>query len=254
MLNFFRNIRRKYANENSFVKYSRYAIGEILLVVVGILIALQVNTWNEERKAHNEELVLLKILKTDFENRLNELVYLNKGRHDAAFACEKLIKISETEIITLTSDEIDSLLVNVTLTYRFNEKFSTLDMLFNSGRINTLSNEPLKYLLVNWPSLVEEMLEEQRLIVDNYSDIVKAMNPYVSMNDVFQKFSWNNIQMPDIKKSKIKKDYEGLFRDRSFKNLIASKRFLLYVNIADANNIITDAKKIIELINQIIEN
>jgi len=50
MINFFRKIRRQLANENMFQKYIRYAFGEILLVVVGILIALQVNNWNELRK------------------------------------------------------------------------------------------------------------------------------------------------------------------------------------------------------------
>jgi len=50
MTPFFRRIRHKLANENQFLRYSRYAIGEIVLVVVGILIALQINTWNEQRK------------------------------------------------------------------------------------------------------------------------------------------------------------------------------------------------------------
>ena len=50
MIPFFRRIRRKLANDNQFLKYSRYAIGEIVLVVVGILIALQINTWNDRKK------------------------------------------------------------------------------------------------------------------------------------------------------------------------------------------------------------
>ena len=50
MLPFFRKIRYKLVNDNQFFKYSRYAIGEILLVVVGILIALSINNWNEGRK------------------------------------------------------------------------------------------------------------------------------------------------------------------------------------------------------------
>ena len=49
MTPFFRRIRQKLANENQFLKYSRYAIGEIVLVVIGILIALQINNWNENR-------------------------------------------------------------------------------------------------------------------------------------------------------------------------------------------------------------
>ena len=55
MINFFRKIRRKLADDNQFFKYSRYAIGEILLVVIGILIALQINNWNENRLAKIEE-------------------------------------------------------------------------------------------------------------------------------------------------------------------------------------------------------
>ena len=50
MISFFRKIRKKLADDNKPVKYLRYAIGEIVLVVVGILIALQVNNWNEVRK------------------------------------------------------------------------------------------------------------------------------------------------------------------------------------------------------------
>ena len=50
MLRFFRNIRQKLAAENKVMAYLRYAIGEIILVVIGILIALQINNWNERRK------------------------------------------------------------------------------------------------------------------------------------------------------------------------------------------------------------
>ena len=50
MINFFRKTRKKMADDNRPIKYMRYAIGEILLVVIGILIALSINNWNEKRK------------------------------------------------------------------------------------------------------------------------------------------------------------------------------------------------------------
>ncbi len=50
MINFFRKIRHKLADNNQFFKYSKYAIGEIVLVVIGILIALSINNWNEQKK------------------------------------------------------------------------------------------------------------------------------------------------------------------------------------------------------------
>ena len=58
--------------ENKFSKYLIYAIGEIVLVVIGILIALQINNWNEKRKAELEEIKILSNLRTDLENTLIE--------------------------------------------------------------------------------------------------------------------------------------------------------------------------------------
>ncbi|MFT7066002.1 MAG: hypothetical protein ACJAUO_001580, partial [Sediminicola sp.] len=59
MIKFFRKIRQKMLTENKFSKYLLYAIGEIILVVIGILIALSINNWNENRKESNLELEIL---------------------------------------------------------------------------------------------------------------------------------------------------------------------------------------------------
>ncbi len=71
MTKFFRKIRQELAAQNNFAKYMRYAVGEILLVVIGILIALQVNNWNQDRK---ENLVALQIL-FDIQSNLTESVH-----------------------------------------------------------------------------------------------------------------------------------------------------------------------------------
>lgn len=65
MIKFFRNIRKALLSENKFNKYLIYAIGEIILVVIGILIALQINNWNETNKRDNEAKKLLASIKTD---------------------------------------------------------------------------------------------------------------------------------------------------------------------------------------------
>ena len=248
MIKFFRKIRQKMMNENKFSKYFLYAIGEIVLVVIGILIALQINNKNQQRISFNEEQVLLKILKNDFTNRLNELEFLNVGRQNAVDIIEQLMSLSDNPPENYDDKVMDSLLAMSTTTYRFNEKFATMDMLFNSGKVNSLSNDSLKFLLSNWPANVEEMLEEQRLIVTNFHELEKSLSKYVSLRDIYQKFSWSNYDIPDIGPSTIQKDYKGLLNDTKFENQIASKRFLLIINIADANLLIGEAKKIIQLL------
>ena len=70
MIKFFRNIRQTLIMENKTSKYLKYAIGEIVLVVLGILIALSINNWNEERKATNKEEFFLKEFKTSINENL----------------------------------------------------------------------------------------------------------------------------------------------------------------------------------------
>ena len=68
MFQFFRNLRRKLLAESKFSRYFLYALGEISLVVIGILIALQVNNWNEARKSRNELDGILKTVLNDLDN------------------------------------------------------------------------------------------------------------------------------------------------------------------------------------------
>jgi hypothetical protein len=65
MIKFFRKIRQKLISENKFSKYLIYAVGEIMLVVVGILIALQINNWNEKQKAERLQDAYLERLISD---------------------------------------------------------------------------------------------------------------------------------------------------------------------------------------------
>ncbi len=84
MINLFRNIRRKLADDNKPLKYMRYAIGEIVLVVIGILIALQINTWNEDRvkKIALQEYLknMVEGLNQDIEGRLTLFKNINEFR------------------------------------------------------------------------------------------------------------------------------------------------------------------------------
>ena len=67
MIKFFRKIRLNLISEGKTGKYIKYAVGEIILVVIGILIALSINNWNEQRKQNNEEIYILNQLKVEFK-------------------------------------------------------------------------------------------------------------------------------------------------------------------------------------------
>ena len=73
MIPFFRKIRKTLADDNKPIKYFRYAIGEIVLVVIGILIALSINNWNEKQKLKTEEIEILQNFQKSFKNDINGL-------------------------------------------------------------------------------------------------------------------------------------------------------------------------------------
>jgi hypothetical protein len=95
MIPYFRKIRKKMADDNRPLKYTRYAIGEIILVVIGILIALQINTWNEEQKTRVIETKTLKEIRANLEldlNELNEDIAVMDSISDAGIAVLKYVK------------------------------------------------------------------------------------------------------------------------------------------------------------------
>ncbi|MFX0556562.1 DUF6090 family protein [Maribacter sp. CXY002] len=107
MIKFFRRIRQKLLSENKFSKYLAYAIGEIVLVVIGILIALQINNWNEERK---ENITLISILKNEkisiaIEIEKEEIqIQLINGWIDTVLNAQ--IIIEDVEVLTLQHGEV----------------------------------------------------------------------------------------------------------------------------------------------------
>ena len=114
MINFFSKIRKQLLSENKVSKYILYAIGEIALVVIGILIALQVNNWNEERKNKEVENTLLKELIIGLKNDLFSLD-INLGIHKGgAKACGIIL-----ESISKARPYNDSLSMYFAMTYNY---------------------------------------------------------------------------------------------------------------------------------------
>ena len=94
MITFFRHLRQRLLSENQFGRYMLYALGEIALVVIGILIALQIDTWNEERKSQSEEKAILANLNREFmqnKEALNAVLDLNGKSYESGLNIMELI-------------------------------------------------------------------------------------------------------------------------------------------------------------------
>ena len=93
MIRFFRTIRHNLMDENKTVKYLKYALGEFILVVLGILVALQINTWNEGRKLQQQRVELIENLKIDFHTNIRRLNESLSKSQDVLENQDKLLKV-----------------------------------------------------------------------------------------------------------------------------------------------------------------
>ena len=97
MIKFFRHIRQRLLSEGKTVQYLKYAIGEILLVVIGILIALQINNWNEEHKKKALMITNIKSIAEDIQADIFDIQKVNKSLHSQIVAAKNIIPIMESE-------------------------------------------------------------------------------------------------------------------------------------------------------------
>jgi hypothetical protein len=96
MIKFFRKIRQQLLTENKFSKYLLYAVGEIILVVIGILIALSINNWNEQRKIENQGKEYIGEIYGDLKNEISNLKDIVSGLQKQFQATENALKIFES--------------------------------------------------------------------------------------------------------------------------------------------------------------
>jgi len=241
--------------ENKTGKYFKYAIGEIILVVIGILIALSINNWNEERKLKTEEQELLANLSVSFKSKLNELENKNVGRAENITGINKLLYLTSNPNETIGEREMYNILGDMHTWYSVNEEFRIIDMLFSSGKINTISNDSLKFKLISWPDIMEEMLEEQRVLQDLVTNRINPlMNKYVSLTNIVASYNLPKTQIEAHTVSPFPNDFSGLLSDRAFESFISDKKLYLIINIRDSEALIESAKSILSLINQELKN
>lgn len=213
----FRKIRQKLLSENRLSKYLIYAIGEIVLVVIGILLALQINNWNENRKNTNQIETLL--------TSLNKEVIVNKDylsrwiqRNDEIM---KKLKSTTDKLNSKISDEIADSLINV-LVYSIGEVYdlplsnAAIDNFNNSNLINDIHDESLKnYILFN-NSFIDSYKESYKALNDFTSS---TLNPYLfkNANKLSDGFKMETL---NFEPQNFSHNREAFVKNREFTNLI----------------------------------
>lgn len=255
MITLFRRLRQKFLESGSLTKYLLYAVGEIALVMIGILLALQVNNWNEQRKATEAERFLLTSLKEDFSIRLLELQEFKTARKNSIDAIHDIYYVIN-QPSSLSESKMDTLIGTMSNALTFNDQFKTLDMLFTTGMINQLTDEELKRRLILWPQQVEEMMEEQRARVIGYSDVLNPMlMKYIAVRSVYEKFSFRGYNLQKGLPVTYPSDYTGLISNPEFERYLAYLESYLIVNEIDSEIIMENTEEIITLLeHQLSEN
>ena len=179
MIKFFRKIRQKLISENKFSKYLIYAIGEIILVVIGILIALQVNNWNQNKNSENKTLISLsslaeelnsnkKVLKSnidlikfDIQTGLNLVDSLNNNsvskENKNTYLLDKILELGPVRVRSLTTNSLEEMI--------------------SSGSYSTINSETIKENLLAYNSEIENMNYELQRFEEYWRTIE---SPYIT--------------------------------------------------------------------------
>jgi hypothetical protein len=232
MIKFFRNIRQSLLNEGKISKYFQYAIGEIFLVVIGILIALQINTWNENRKNNGFEKEILTQIQ---ENLKNDKLVLEDIVTNFSKAVESSEKILNSSVSQSAEDSIKIWLGAIIQFDRFQPLTNAYEVLKSNG-LDKISNKKLRFLLGKYYD-------------DESSHMVKSTNDIeITFNNHWLPVLFEEMVEFEFKKSVELKDYSILLKPSKTQNILKLNRD----NLSSSNNLIKRGLLTIEGIQNLI--
>ena len=264
MIKFFRKIRQNLLIENKTSKYFKYAIGEIVLVVIGILIALQVNNWNTDRINKNRVKQYAKSLIQDLSNDI-KMIDISQFQAIKSFKRIDSLKnyISSTDPENLSNTDLFVLTHDIMYRpYHWNR--STFDEMKNVEILQYFKNDSLKKKLIAYESysyhldedFAQDMTQAYRA-EESISEFMDLNNPYFSQMLILENDRFND---PDLDLFKTKEYLNAKKEDttleieneedlRKFTNVFIiiqdSYRIRAY---KEMNEIKENAKEIIQLL------
>ena len=247
MIKFFRKIRQNMIKENKVSKYFLYAMGEIVLVVIGILIALQINSKKEEINNRIVEQSILNNLKEDFNKNQQEievLIFANNKYHRNLNRFIEILKTTPKDIKVKIDDTL-SIVAIAAPTYI--PTTSTIDVIISTGKIDLIKNEELKTLISRFKREVADLSEDEKdvRILANIQ-ICPLLGQNSDMIDVYQ----NTYAYTVDRFNKIKLSSSSMILNSNLLGSLIAQRF--YYNkmiINELNSISKMQKDILQLIN-----
>ena len=160
MIKFFRKIRQNLLSEGKTGKYFKYAIGEIILVVIGILIALQINNWNEVRKNDEKETILIKNITEDLNSDIVDMNQALEELEEQLGVVDSLIAKAIDPTKTLNYDNMGLV--------RYSSDFRPKSQRNHAEAVSNLENESIREILQNYfleeDKVVDIFLEYEKIV------------------------------------------------------------------------------------------
>ena len=167
MFKFFRNIRRKTIGDRKFKKYLAYAIGEIILVVIGILIALQINNWNANRIQKQKESVYLGNIERDLNDQLKTIESQINYEQSVNQVAAPIIRYYKTNQSFKVDSTFTSAIGVLTGRNTFVKNAPTYAELISSGNLDIIRDVALKDDIIRY----YQELERTELIINKNNNL-----------------------------------------------------------------------------------
>ncbi|MCK0179157.1 DUF6090 family protein [Flavobacteriaceae bacterium S0862] len=221
MIKFFRKIRYNLMEQNKTGKYFKYALGEILLVMIGILLALQVNNWNENRKLQTKSLDYLYRLKVDLDNVSagvsSSLLAAERKYHQALVALEVL----ETKKLPYTKCEDFENHLKQYFQFEFTIQNTTAyNEMLSSGDLGLIKNEWMRNAFADLSDEREFIIEVNKSNHNAYKNNMELIEKHVRYHVL-------NIDT-DSTKIDVVYDFDAMANDKLFINQVSNQAYTWY--------------------------
>lgn len=191
-------------------RYASYAVLEVALVVIGILVAVMINDWNEARKEKSVEQIFLTSLSKEMNanyNFLSTVIHYQEISRDASY---KLLEIYNDDFQKYSSKDLDSLFGAVQWAWSFEPKVSILNSIKATGKIDIIKDEQIKLFITSFEESTKNA-QAISLFLRNFmrDQYVPSVSRFVSQRNRVRLLGF-----PEVEISKFPSSYKELFNDR----------------------------------------